>query len=86
MYVWSVKKPVNKILLTRKVCAEIVIMLFASWEKLMFKHGYILKEYKFTRRQYKALIKWTNGEELDNFDKQGLRGAKQKIKEGDNNE
>jgi len=52
----------------------------------MFKHGYILKSYRFTRRQYKALIKWTNGEELDSFDKQGLRGAKQKIKEGDNNE
>ena len=45
----------------------------------MFKHGYILKSYRFTRRQYKALIKWTNSEELDSFDKQGLRGAKQKI-------
>ena len=52
----------------------------------MFKHGYILKEYKFTRRQYKAFIKWINGEELVSFDKGGLKGAKQKIKEGDKNE
>ena len=52
----------------------------------MFKHGYILKEYKFTRRQYNALIKWTNGEELDSFDKGGLKGVKQKIIEGDKNE
>jgi hypothetical protein len=29
---------------------------------------------------------WTNGEELDRFDLQGLRGVKKKIKEGDKNE
>tara|TARA_R110000803_G_scaffold122290_1_gene190300 strand:- start:9 stop:167 length:159 start_codon:yes stop_codon:yes gene_type:complete len=52
----------------------------------MFKHGYILKEYKFTRRQYNALIKWTNGEALDSFDILGLKGVKLKIIEGDKNE
>ena len=59
---------------------------FVSWAITMNKVGYVIKEYKFTRREYKALIMWTNGEELDRFDLQGLRGVKKKIKEGDKNE